>query len=225
MEEKTGKEPAYPEQYAHVEQLVNDTQETVRQMDARLQNLPADRGPEPHYSPPGFLRSRQPGSRDATAQQVKAAREALKADTFSRVEKDTKEASPELRAELRDKAREALFPNPYRKMTGVERDAQQGISRDIEQAQDYMDALRHTAPEPETPTHSLEESQERMNAMRGQVRENAAKENPAPEAPSSTASMSASARFTQTLHRSPGPDKQDTRTEPARQRDAEMDRD
>lgn len=225
MEEKPGKEPAYPAEYAHVEQLVKDTQEAVRQMDARVENLPADRGPEPHYSPPGFLRSRQFGSRDIAADQIKAAKETLKSERFNHVEKETGEASPEIRSAVRDQAREALFPNPYRKMKGAERDAQQDKSRDVEQSQDYMDALRHAAPEPETPTHSLDESQERMNALLNDVREKAGKEKTEPDVSSPDAPLSASARFTQTLHWSAERDNSGGPSEPTRHRDAEMDRD
>lgn len=218
MEEKPGKDPAYPAEYAHVEQLIKDTQEAVRQMDERIKNPPSDRGPGPHYSPPGFLRSRQPGDRAVGVDKLVAAKDTLKTERFNQVEKATQQASPEDRAQVRNQAREALFPNPYRNKTAAERDAQHGERRDLEQSQDYADALRFPpAPEPTAPGSELDQSQERMNAMLDHVRK--AEPDVAPT------NSSASARFTQTLHWSPSADKSEGPSTPTRYRDVERDRD
>ncbi len=225
MEKKPGKDPVYPVEYAHVERLVKDTQETVRQIDERIENLAPDRGPEQHYNPPGFLRSRQPGNRDAAIDKLKETRETLKAQRFNQVEKETGDASPEIRAQVRAKAREALFPNPYR--TGAERNTPAGERRDLEQSQDYMDALRFPAPDPNDPTASrdLDQSQERMNALMADARQKAVQEKSEVDTPPANNFVSASARFTQTLHWSPSPSKNDGPTEPVRHRDVEQDRD
>lgn len=225
MEEKTNKDSGYPTEYAHVEKLVKDTQESVRQMDLRIDNQPPDRGPGPHYSPPGFLQSRQPGNRNAAVDHLKAAKDTLKTERFNRVEKETRDANPETRALVRSKARETLFPNPYRAMTDAERGARQGESRNLEQSQDYMDALRYP-PAPE-PARTLDESQDRMSDLLDEARGGAAggRGKVEPNAPSLDGTASASVRFTQTLHWSPGPDKREGPSEPTRHRDAEMDRD
>jgi hypothetical protein len=191
---------------ASVEERLKDTQETLRQLDQQLENLPPDQGPTPVYAPPGFLRPRQMGNRDQQAARLKESRENVKKEAFNRIEKDTQPADAPTRRALQDRAREALFPNPYRKLSAQERQQQHGQSRDLEQAQDYMDALRlrNQAKENQPDTRDLDQSQEYMLDLLEKQRAQAEPD----KAPTETPTASASLRFTQTLHAPSGPVKE-----------------
>lgn len=130
----------FPEGYEHTEARLAETTERIQALDEQIKNMPKDRGPDLTLRPPGFLRSRQPGTRDQAVSFAKQQIETLKTDTLAKTEQDTRNWDNKDGRVVRDTVREGLFPNPFRAMSKAELAQEQTVSRDIEKSQDYMDA-------------------------------------------------------------------------------------
>ena len=130
----------YPAEYAHIEERVQSALEKIRQFDEQIKNMPNDRGPDLSYNPPGFLKSRQLGSRDQFISSLEKAKAQVKTEAWEDVEQILKDENSPSAKQIRDLAREDIYPNIYKSMDSAERQDHQGQSKDIEQSQDYMDA-------------------------------------------------------------------------------------
>lgn len=129
----------YPAEYAHIEERVQSALEKIRQFDEQIKNMPNDRGPDLSYNPPGFLKSRQLGSRDQFISSLEKAKAQVKTETWKDVEQILKDENSPSAKQILDLAREDIYPNSYKSMDSAERQGHQGQSKDIEQSQDYMD--------------------------------------------------------------------------------------
>ncbi len=158
MGQKDDKSPLLPEGFEHTEERLNEAQEQILQHDEQIKNVPKDQGPRIEYKPPGYIGTRQPGSRDRTIAFLTDRRDQIKADTLAKTEADTRSADNKTGRIVRDKVREELFPNPYRGLSREELAEHKTVSKEIEQSQDYMDAKlvaaeaeRDNEPPQETP--------------------------------------------------------------------------
>lgn len=166
MPDNDEKDNAYPPEYAHVGKMVREAQERIREIDQQIKNVPKDQGPAPQYNPPGFIRSRQPGSQDEKIAAFEKQKEQVKADTMEKVDKETIKADPKTATLVRDQAREGMYGNPFKGKDAAEMDALRGQSKDLETSQNYADALRQSqnpertekdVPEPASSTTNMEE--------------------------------------------------------------------
>lgn len=133
----------YPAGYEHTERRVADTIGRMRQIDRQIENLPPTSKPSPAPPPPpGMVRTPRFMNRERQADFLKNEKETLKAATWQAVEKDTRDAGDPAGRVVRDRARETLFPNPYRRMSQEDRATESRQPKDIEKAQDLMDAVR-----------------------------------------------------------------------------------
>ncbi|WP_375447194.1 hypothetical protein [uncultured Fibrella sp.] len=140
MSQNDDTKSSFPKGYEHTEARLVETTERIQALDEQIKNLPKDRGPDLTLSPRGFLRSRQPGSRDQAVTFAKQQIDALKTDTLAKIEQDTRNGDNKDGRIVRDTVREALFPNPFRGMSKAELAQKRSIPRDVEKSQDYMDA-------------------------------------------------------------------------------------
>ncbi|WP_375444412.1 hypothetical protein [uncultured Fibrella sp.] len=130
----------FPEGYEHTEARLAETTERIQALDEQIKNMRQDRGPDLTLSPPGFLRSRQPGSRDQAVSFAQQQIDTLKTDTLAKTEQDTRNSDNKAGRVVRDTVRESLFPNPFRGMSKEELAQEQTAPKDIEKLQNYMDA-------------------------------------------------------------------------------------
>jgi hypothetical protein len=130
----------YPAEYAHIEERVQSALEKIRQFDEQIKTMPNDRGPDLSYNPPSFLKSRQLGSRDQYISSLEKAKAHVKTETWQEIQQLLKEDNTPDAKQIRDLAREDIYPNTYKSMESAERQDHQGQSKDVEQSQDYMDA-------------------------------------------------------------------------------------
>lgn len=166
MSQNDDTKSSFPEGYEHTEARLAETTERIQALDEQIKNMRQDRGPELTLSPPGFLRSRQPGTRDQAVAFKEQQKDSLKADTLAKTEQDTRNGDNKDGRVVRDTVREGLFPNPFRAMSKEELAQIQAVSRDIETSQDYMDAKlvqaaanrnavsKETSPTPEKIEHN-----------------------------------------------------------------------
>ncbi|WP_460948348.1 hypothetical protein [Spirosoma daeguense] len=140
MAQADDKENNFPEGYEHVQERLNETTERLQSIDNQIENIPQDQGPQIIYKPPGFIGSRQPGTRDQTTQFLRQQQDQLKVDTLAKTEADTRNAENKTGRSIRDQVREELFPNPFRGVSQEEMQQYKEIPKEIEQSQDYMDA-------------------------------------------------------------------------------------
>jgi hypothetical protein len=135
------KDRPFPDGYKHVEQRLTETTERLEQIDEHIQNLPKDQGQRVQFKPPTFIGSRQPGSRDRAILGLETHKNELKADELAKAEADTRGADSPTRREVLDRVRESLYPNPFRTLSQEERDLTKSSFPEIEESQEYMDAL------------------------------------------------------------------------------------
>jgi hypothetical protein len=209
----------YPPAYAHIEKKVRDAIEKINQFDEQIKNVQNDRGPDLSYNPPAFIKSRQLGSRDQLISSLEKAKSQLKTETWKAVEQELNGKNSKLAKQARDLAREEIYPNDYQTMDEIQRNEQQNKTKDVEQSQDYMDAVlidmrakrieREQNNLTEKPTidrqnRNIEESQNRMAEIREESKQKNSlgkEENLQPELPNEpTASISISTRFSQSLN-------------------------
>ncbi|GAB4002147.1 hypothetical protein GCM10028807_60140 [Spirosoma daeguense] len=198
------KNPQLPEGFEHVEKRLNETLHQVKQIDDQLKNIPKERGPKPEYKPPYYVGRVIPGSRDKTRIALEEKQHELKVDALSKTENDSRSAQGQEGRVVRDTVREKLFPNPYRQMSAADRHQERQTIKEIEQSQDYMDAIlveRATQRDtPKQPDQSIKGGQNK-------------------------AEMSMSARFSMSLNFTKATEKTDAQSRKSRERDVEPDRD
>ncbi|MBO0950573.1 hypothetical protein [Fibrella forsythiae] len=142
MSQTDDKPESFPKGYEHTEARLDNTQGHLQAIDEQIKNTLNEQGPTLTFRPPGsgFMRSRQPGSRDQVITFLEERKNELKRDTLEQTEQDTRGGDNKAGRVVRDRVREELFPNPYRHLGKAEMGQEQTSLRDMEQAQDYMDA-------------------------------------------------------------------------------------
>ena len=140
MDQKDDKSPILPEGFEHTEERLNEAQERIQGYEEQIKNVPKDQGPRIEYKPPGYIGTKQPGTRDRTIAFLTDRRDQIKADTWEKTEADTRSADNKTGRLVRDTVREKLYPNPYRGLSREELEEHRHVSKEIEQSQDYMDA-------------------------------------------------------------------------------------
>ena len=141
MSQIEGKEGTFPEGYEHVRESLNETTERLQQIDDQIKSIPKDQGHTLRYDPPNFVGRVIPGSRARTIAALKERQDQIKDETLAKTEADTRQGDNKAGRVVRDTVREALFPNPYRTLTKEERLEEKGVRKEIEQSQDFMDAV------------------------------------------------------------------------------------
>lgn len=141
MSQIDDKEGTFPEGYEHVQERLNETTERLQQIDGQIKSIPKDQGHTLRYDPPKFIGRVIPGSLARTIAALKERQDQIKEDTLVKTEADTRQGDNKASRVVRDNVREALFPNPYRTLTKEEHLEEKGVRKEIEQSQDYMDAL------------------------------------------------------------------------------------
>lgn len=210
-------ESKYPLEYSIIEQKVQNALEKIHQFDEKIKTMPNDRGPDLSYNPPGFLKSRQLGSRNQYINSLEKAKSEVKTETWQEIQKLLKEDNTPDAKKIRDLAREDIYPNNYKSMDNAEKRGYQSQSKDIEQSQDFMrdalDRARNNAKDrelnaladskPVEQGRDLDKSQDLMNGLieEYQQRNSPEKEtfdkNEPPQEKGETTSMSQ--RFSQSL--------------------------
>ncbi len=135
----------YPAAYAHIEEKVQIALDKIRQFDEQIKNTPNDRGPDLSYNPPGFIKSRQIGSRDQVIKSLEMAKAQVKEETWKDVEHTLKNDNSPSSRQTRDLAREDIYPNIYKSMDSAEKKEHRSKPKDIEQSQDFMAAALEDA--------------------------------------------------------------------------------
>ncbi|PSR55790.1 hypothetical protein AHMF7605_20950 [Adhaeribacter arboris] len=151
MESPDEIENAFPPEYSHVGERVREAQERIQQIEEQIKNVPSDRGTAPQYNPPVFLRPRQPGDHNQTVKSLEKQISQIKDDVMRSVDKEIVDADPQTARTVRDKTRESLYPNPYKKMDATKMEAAKSQSRDLDASQDYKDAQLNREPAPDLP--------------------------------------------------------------------------
>jgi hypothetical protein len=131
----------YPKEFAHIGMKVQGALAKIRQFDERINNMPNDKGPELSYNPPGFMKSRQIGSRDQMINSLEKAKTQLKTEIRQEIDQDLKGGNSALSKQVRDMVREEIYPNIYNSLDETQKKGEKGKSKDIEQSQDFMAAL------------------------------------------------------------------------------------
>ena len=141
METKDEKDPVFPEGFDHIKERLKETIAQVEQIDSEIKSIPKEKGPTPKYEPPYFVGRVVPGSRDRERLALQDKQHQIKMDAISQTEAATRGVDGKSGRIVRDKVREKLFPNPYRTLSREERLDQKSEVKEIEQSQDYMDAM------------------------------------------------------------------------------------
>lgn len=160
MERKDGQGTVYPPEYAHIEAKVRAIQERVQQLDEQIKNVPANSKPAPGLRPPGYLSPRY-FSREEKIASLEGEKAELKETIFRQIELELKNADPKVAREVKDTAREELYPNPVRQMSKQEKEQYRGIDKDIQQSQNLMDSL-FTAKQKEVVKDDFESQKETL---------------------------------------------------------------
>ncbi|QMW01712.1 hypothetical protein [Spirosoma foliorum] len=140
MNEKEGEDEGYPPEYAHIEDKVQAAQERARQIDEQIKNVPQNSKPTLAFRPPGFTQPRY-FNRERAIASLEQQKSELKEDTFSQVEQEVREADPKAARQVRDQARETLYPNPFRQMDVEKKNTFHSKPKDLELSQNYMDSM------------------------------------------------------------------------------------
>ncbi|PSR56628.1 hypothetical protein AHMF7605_25605 [Adhaeribacter arboris] len=135
------KDSLFPPEYAHLDKMVREAQEQIRLIDEQIKNVPSDRGTAPQYNPPGFLRSRQMGSRDQRINDLEKQKGQVRAEVMDKVEKETINADPKTANTVRDKALAEMYSNPFEGKSAAEIKAARGEIKDLETAQNFAATL------------------------------------------------------------------------------------
>lgn len=170
METPDNKSGGYPTGYTHVGQRVNAILQRVQQVDKQIDNLPQNAKPAPKLLPPGVKQPNRSFNRESTIRYLENERQQTLTEGWNGVEKETPVADDRMARVARDKAREALFPNPYRHLTKEGRTTEQIKCRDIEMSQNYMDAMRlakaaerSVAPQQAQPVPAIQEEKKTLS--------------------------------------------------------------
>lgn len=140
MKKDEDKPKPYPDGYEHVEKKVKETQERVGQLDQQIKNVPQNSKPALELRPPGFTKPRYFG-RERTIANLEQQKTELKTDVMKQVEQGVKDADQKTARQVRDLARESLFPNPFKRMDVEQKNKFHSRPKDIEMSQNYMDAM------------------------------------------------------------------------------------
>ena len=141
MEKADEKKPVFPAGFEHVEEDLNDTMGHVQQLEDQINNIPKEQGPTIKYDPPYKIGRVVPGTRDRTRLFLRDRQHESKLDMLSKAEAATRDADGPAKRVVRDIVREKLFPNPHRQLSQEDMLNEEGKLKDIEQSQDYMDAM------------------------------------------------------------------------------------
>lgn len=144
MEKPDDEKLSYPEGYEHVEDRVNQTKRQVRDIDKQIENLPPNSKPAPRPAPPGMRGSGPFVNRDRAMSLLQDRREQLLQEGWTSIEKDTRSPENKNAGAARDTAREALFPNPFRKMSLNERAEECDKLQHIQHKQDYIEQVQNS---------------------------------------------------------------------------------
>jgi hypothetical protein len=210
-------ESKYPLEYSHIEQKVQNALEKIHQFDEKIKTMPNDRGPDLSYNPPGFMKSRQLGSRDQYISSLEKAKAHVKTETWQEIQQLLKEDNTPDAKQIRDLVREDIYPNDYKSMDEADKKEHLSHPKDIEQSQDFMrdalDKARNQAKERELNTladnkpmeqgRDIDESQDLMDSLieeyqqRSSPEKEAIEQNEPPQEKGE--SVSISQRFSQSL--------------------------
>ncbi len=204
MEKPDEQNRPFPEGFEHVQERLNETTEHLKQIDGQIKNIPKEQGPTLKYNPPHFVGRAIPGSRDKTRIALEEKQHEIKMDVLSKTEPATRGADGQAGRVVRDRVRETLFPNPYRTLSQEDKQDQKSVLKEIEQSQDYMDAM--LSPKVDKPKEEPRQTQD------------------APEK-KDMANMSMSARFSMSLNYTKATERSEPRPAPSRDRQADKDRD
>jgi hypothetical protein len=140
---------SYPAGYDHVGKKVEEAQQRLGQLDQQISQVPKNSKPAPILKPPGFVQPKQ-FNHDSQVNALKEQQAQIKDETLRDVEGSLKDADPKTARQVRDRTREAFYPNPFKKMTIAEKNRQHSQWKDVDRSQDYMDSMFKTArPNPE----------------------------------------------------------------------------
>jgi hypothetical protein len=205
----------YPKEFAHIGMKVQGALAKIRQFDERINNMPNDKGPELSYNPPGFMKSRQIGSRDQMINSLEKAKTQLKTEIWQEIDQDLKGNNSALSKQVRDMACEEIYPNIYNSLDETQKKGEKGKSKDIEQSQDFMAAILTSSKEKQiekeqnnyTDKHSIDkqgrdidQSQDNMLVMTADFQHKSKESMPQIDGPKEqTSTESISQRFSQSL--------------------------
>ena len=157
MDQQEKHKQTFPKGFEYVQERLDETTQHLNQLDSQIQNTPKEKGPTLEYHPPHFVGRFIPGSRDKTRKALEEKQHEIKLDALNKTDADTREvASPSGRV-VRDRVREQLFPNPYRQLSPEDRLDQKSVPKEMEQSQDYMDAMLRSKEQ--TPKEMIQPSQ------------------------------------------------------------------
>ncbi|UFH54789.1 hypothetical protein [Spirosoma sp. KNUC1025] len=191
MDKKQDETTPYPADYAHLVDKVKTVQELAQQIDQQIKNVPQNSKPQPILTPIGVVQRRY-FNRERTIASLNKQKDDLKYETLAQVEQEVKEADPKTARQVRDQAREELFPNHFRRMGVQEKNTYHSQPKDIEESQNYMDAMfyapknkrekeKETKPEPKPFSMSLRFSQSLSSLTPGETTGKTAKSDIEPE--------------------------------------------
>lgn len=175
-ENKIGSQPTkntkenFPPGFEHVEEIVREGKQRIKDIDAQINGLKGEKGPSPQYNPPGFIRPRPAVSKEQQETLLKQQKEQVQGEIWGKVNDEAEKTDPDTAKAIRTKTLEEVYPD----LKKNERDAAK-----LDISQDFMNdqVNRH-----------LERAAEKQNPQSEKASEN-----------KSDPSYSMSFKFSQTL--------------------------
>ncbi|MFN8343994.1 MAG: hypothetical protein U0X91_03265 [Spirosomataceae bacterium] len=237
------KEPAFPEGYEHLDDLIkgrmNRRQEIDKQLEAASKDTSTPNKYTPKYTPPGFTTGRPSANKEFWVQQLKTEKTEIDTGIYKQVEREMKdlEADPETAAQIRQTLTEKMYPNPFEGKGAKELRKVGKMEKEINTSQDYMrvqlkNFREGTPKDPKSPEEirkesvqtekELNNSQEFMQRQIDFFRERGAEKastEPRKEEAKAQPTLSMSERFSQSLSYSKALEKSAEKPTPTKAKD------
>ncbi len=143
-EEKERKEPAFPEGYEYLDDLIRDDLKRRREIDQQLEASSKDTSkPNIHtfrYMPPGFNDGKPSGNKDFYVQKLEAEKKQIDVNINERIEVQIQvfNTDPETAKQIRQTVMDKMHPNPYEGKGEKEMERLGRLEKDLDTSQDYM---------------------------------------------------------------------------------------
>jgi hypothetical protein len=143
MEKKDVRNEPFPKEYAHLEEIVKETENQIKLIDKEIETRGKNSGPAPRLNPPGYHSVGNP-NKFKTIEQLEYEKGQIIDKTITKIEKGSKDASPEIRKSIKEKS---LFRLDRNNLEDLSKDQLGNIKthkKDIELSQKFADAqIRH----------------------------------------------------------------------------------
>jgi hypothetical protein len=163
----------FPKGYEHLEEDVKNAQQSIDQIDSKINDLKEAKPEPPKLKPKNQMFSMPEPSAEHKIKTLEHQKGEVQKGAWDKIDNGVKGADPKDAKAVRDHARERIYPNKLKGKDEATLEKAQKEPKDIEKSQDFMDAKKHSLSERYSKSLSSGKEQDKTaNKNMSEIKEN-----------------------------------------------------